>query len=81
MKRSILSTSVLATLLSGCVGQIGGDPEPEVSQETASEVGISGMRRLSIAEVRATVRDLTGFDQPTAESLLPGDDLAPFEND
>jgi hypothetical protein len=81
MKRSIWSTSVLATLLSGCVGQIGGDPEPEVSQETASEVGISGMRRLSIAEVRATVRDLTGFDPPTAESLLPGDDLAPFDND
>lgn len=82
MKHLARATSLVAAMLGGCVGQIGdGDVSPAVSDETASEVGVSGMRRLSIAEYRATVLDLTGVDPATADTLLPNDELSPFDND
>lgn len=54
------------------------DPLPEAE---ANEVGLSGLRRLSIAEYRATVEDLVGVDPALANELLPIDTLSPFDND
>lgn len=53
-----------------------GLPEDEVD-----EVGISGLRRLSIAEYEQTIIDLLGIEAGDAGTLLPSDTLAPFDND
>jgi hypothetical protein len=66
----------------GCVGDIGdGEPGATISQETADEVGASGMRRLSVAEYQTTVLDLLQLDAASASELLPSDTLVPFDND
>ncbi len=45
------------------------------------EVGVSGLRRLSIVEYQQTIADLLGIDVPSAKELLPQDTLTPFDND
>ena len=59
----------------------GGDDAEPLPEEVAEEVGVSGLRRLSIAEYRETVNDLVGVDPEDASALLPIDTLTPFDND
>ncbi|NUP08980.1 MAG: DUF1592 domain-containing protein [Polyangiaceae bacterium] len=85
--------AALFCAVAGCVGGIGGDDEDSaqgngnggpggpITEETADEIGVSGLRRLSVAEYRQTVVDLVGLDPESAESLLPVDTLVPFDND
>jgi hypothetical protein len=84
--RWVLLASLLAA--AGCTGDIGDDggapggvPGGPITDETSDEVGVSGIRRLSVAEYRATVRDLTGYDPASAREILPADTLVPFDND
>lgn len=75
--------ALLAVAAAGCVGEIGdpGGARPGISTDVANEVGVSGLRRLSVAEYRQTVLDLLGTEAPSVEEILPGDTLSPFDND
>jgi Protein of unknown function (DUF1592)/Protein of unknown function (DUF1588)/Protein of unknown function (DUF1595)/Protein of unknown function (DUF1587)/Protein of unknown function (DUF1585) len=55
-------------------------PEP-VPEGVAEEIGVSGLRRLSIAEYEQTVVDLLGLPPQQVQELLPADTLTPFDND
>ncbi len=55
--------------------------EPMLPDDAAEEVGVSGLRRLSIGEYSATVHDLLGIDAANAREILPSDVLSPFDND
>jgi len=57
------------------------DGEPPIPDDEAHEVGVSGLRRLSIVEYQQTIMDLLGFDASQAKELLPSDTLTPFDND
>src|SRR5688500_15706050 len=81
---SSASIAALVFAAVGCTGDIGGDPPSNVDIPTpaeANEVGVSGARRLTALEYRATVFDLTGVDVDDAELVLPTDDRTPFDND
>lgn len=77
---------------SGVDGYAGGDgssssggsesegPEP-VPDDVAQEIGVSGLRRLSLAEYEQTVVDLVGLTPAQVQELLPADTLTPFDND
>ncbi len=74
--------AILLTGITGCVGDIGGDPPgASISDEAAAEVGVSGIRRLSVVEYQATVVDLLGLEASTAREILPVDTFVPFDND
>lgn len=88
--RTWLGAASFVLLIAGCVGDIGdGDdgggtttlPPGVPPEETQAEIAVSGLRRLSIAEYRQTIADLLGMDPAGASELLPGDTLAPFDND
>ncbi len=86
MGRALVLTASLGLLagLAGCTGEIGDGPGSGVDIPTAAEaneVGVSGVRRLTALEYRATVLDLTGVDVDDAELVLPTDDRTPFDND
>ncbi|MBL8943928.1 MAG: DUF1587 domain-containing protein, partial [Myxococcales bacterium] len=74
-----------ATTTTGTTG--GGAPEgggttgDELPPDAGFEVGVSGLRRLSIVEYQQTIADLLGIDVPSAKELLPQDTLTPFDND
>lgn len=73
-----------AITLMGCVGDLGdggADGLPSIPAETASEIGPSGMRRLTVAEYRRTVADLLEIDPANAATVLPPDIFIPFDND
>lgn len=76
--------AVGAVVFAACVGEIGGVPgdgDPEgPSPETLNEIGVSGLRRLTVAEYDATVRDLVGY-AVDSESALPEDLRTPYDND
>ncbi len=55
--------------------------EPPVDDDVAEEIGVSGLRRLSIAEYTQTVVDLLGLTPAQVQELLPADTLTPFDND
>lgn len=55
-------------------------PEP-VPDDVAEEIGVSGLRRLSLAEYEQTVGDLLGLTPAQVQELLPADTLTPFDND
>lgn len=55
-----------------------GEPQPH---DAMMEIGISGLRRLSVVEYQQTVIDLLGIDAAAARELLPLDALTPFDND
>ncbi len=75
-----MAALVLASL-TGCVGSIGGDPPGAgISDEVAQEVGVAGMRRLSVVEYQQTVLDLLGLESADAKEILPVDTFAPFDN-
>ncbi len=61
-------------------GADAGDDGP-VPQEVADEVGVSGLRRLSIVEYEQTIVDLLGLTPQQVQELLPADTLTPFDND
>jgi hypothetical protein len=67
--------------LGSCIGSIGGGAGETISDEAAAQVGVSGMRRLSVAEYQQTVIDLLGLEAPNAREILPVDTLVPFDND
>ena len=84
----------LFCVAAGCVGGIGGDDGDETGAgnggpgdpnapevEASEEIGVSGLRRLSVAEYQQTVIDLFGIDAEGARELLPVDTLVPFDND
>ncbi len=58
----------------------GTDGEP-VPDDVAEEIGVSGLRRLSLAEYTQTVVDLLGLTPQQVQELLPADTLTPFDND
>ncbi|MBX7081652.1 MAG: DUF1592 domain-containing protein [Nannocystaceae bacterium] len=58
----------------------GTDGEP-VPEDVADEVGVAGLRRLSIAEYTQTIVDLLGITPQQVQELLPADTLTPFDND
>src|SRR5262245_46043440 len=70
---------VALTSAAGCVGIIGGDDEEVVPP--ASEVAVSGLRRLTIDEYNNTLRDLLGDSSRPGVLLLPMDARTPFDND
>ncbi len=81
---SIAAALSLGCSTLGCTGEIGGGKPSDVDIPTAAEaneVGVSGARRLTAIEYRATVLDLTGVDVDDAELVLPTDDRTPFDND
>ena len=95
MRRTLAMVAVLGAsgCYSGLEGFDGGDstsqgdggsetsgPEP-VPDDVAEEIGISGLRRLSIAEYEQTIIDLLGLPPPQVQELLPADTLTPFDND
>lgn len=51
------------------------------SDDPDAEIGVSGLRRLTIAEYQQTIADLLGIDVASAKELLPQDALTPFDND
>lgn len=57
------------------------DSEDVLPEDASFEVAVSGMRRLSLAEYKTTVRDLLDVDASMVDELLPSDTLAPFDND
>ncbi|MCH9681592.1 MAG: DUF1592 domain-containing protein, partial [Deltaproteobacteria bacterium] len=57
-----------------------GANEP-VPEEVAEEIGVSGLRRLSIVEYEQTIVDLLGLAPSQVQELLPADTLTPFDND
>ena len=57
------------------------DDDGPIPEDDANEVGVSGLRRLSIVEYQQTIVDLLGFDAAQAKELLPSDTLTPFDND
>ena len=59
----------------------GDDDDDSLPEDEADEVGVSGLRRLSIAEYEQTIIDLLGIEAGDAGTLLPSDTLAPFDND
>src|SRR5690349_14864987 len=59
----------------------GADDDGPIPEDDAQEVGVSGLRRLSIVEYQQTIVDLLGFDAAQAKELLPSDTLTPFDND
>ncbi len=58
----------------------GGEPSDPVAPDVLSRIGDAGLRRLTAAEYRATVRDILGVDVEPA-LLLPEDWRQPFDND
>jgi len=83
----ILSPISIAALVASCTGSLGGDPGsgsktgPDgPSDEALSELGVSGMRRLTATEYDASVRDLLGVDVDS-QTALPEDLRTPFDND
>jgi hypothetical protein len=68
----------------GTSGSDGGSesegPEP-VPEDVADEIGVSGLRRLSIVEYEQTIVDLLGLPPEQVQELLPADTLTPFDND
>jgi hypothetical protein len=82
--RSKVLLGVWVALSAGCFGNIGGgdgDDGPTIDPEVANEVAVSGLRRLTAQEYKATVFDLLGFDPVGVENILPQDPLLPFDND
>lgn len=85
----------LGVLLSGCTGLIGepgatDDGElppptmvpPDIAPLThPAGLGPIGVRRLTRAEMRQTLFDLTGVDPGTDIEFLPADSTTPFDND
>ena len=57
------------------------DATPDEDPPEAELVGRVGLRRLSIDELDATIRDLVGDDTRPARSFLPEDLATPFDND
>src|SRR5262252_8467594 len=55
--------------------------DDEVPPSEVDGVGISGLRRLTVHEYDATVRDLLGDDSEPGASALPEDRRTPFDND
>ncbi len=71
----------LLVVMSGCTGSIGGGaPNRGPSSETLSEIGESGLRRLTANEYDRSVRDLLGVTIQS-ELALPEDARTPFDND
>lgn len=56
-------------------------PPDDDFPEDPAVLGPSPLRRLSLAEYRATVLDLTGVDVGPELGLLPSDPRTPFDND
>ena len=57
------------------------DGGTEVAPADVDGVGISGLRRLTVHEYDATVRDVLGDDTQPGASSLPEDRRTPFDND
>lgn len=57
------------------------DGDGSIPDADAAEVGVSGLRRLSITEYERTVADLTGLQPEAVGETLPIDNLTPFDND
>lgn len=57
------------------------DSDGSIPDADAAEVGVSGLRRLSITEYERTVADLTGLQPQAVGETLPIDNLTPFDND
>ena len=57
------------------------DGDPMIPDADAAEVGVSGLRRLSVTEYERTVADLTGLEPEAVGEILPIDVLTPFDND
>src|SRR5690349_14135481 len=57
------------------------DGGTEVPPADVDGVGISGLRRLTVHEYDATVRDVLGDDTQPGASSLPEDRRTPFDND
>ncbi len=74
------ASCVLLTACTGSIGGGGGDGKDGPSEETLSEIGESGLRRLTAAEFDRTVYDLLGV-VVTSETSLPEDPRNPFDND
>jgi hypothetical protein len=55
--------------------------DPPIPDADAAEVGVSGLRRLSIREYERTIADLTGLEPEAVGEILPIDNLTPFDND
>jgi hypothetical protein len=86
LTRSFLGAG-LALALSACSGGlIGGSPGPSASPSpTASPTpyvaSTSSLRRLSRAELDATIRDVFGDDSAPSARFLGEDEITPFDND
>src|SRR5688500_3643014 len=74
-------------LVAACTGVIAEPPSgtgPAASADRLGDphgLGLSGARRLSREEYRATIFELTGVDLGTDVELLPEDASTPFDND
>jgi hypothetical protein len=75
--RVILAAALLAA---ACRGK-GDDGPPPPAEPGALGVGQSGARRLSVAELDDTLRDLLGETTRPASVFLPPDVIDPFDND
>jgi len=62
-------------------GDEGSGDDGPIPEADAAEVGVSGLRRLSITEYERTVADLTGLQPEAVGEILPIDNLTPFDND
>lgn len=80
MTRALLGASCVAMV--ACSGTIGGsgDGKKGPSEETLSEIGESGLRRLTAVEYDRTVYDLVRV-VVTSETSLPEDPRNPFDNE
>ncbi len=89
--RSAGIAALVLCAAAGCVGAIGGDDDINghggpgdpngPGGEAAQHIGVTGLRRLSVAEYQQTVIDLLGVDAEGAREILPVDTLVPFDND
>ncbi len=77
MRRALTTLAVLA----GCTGTIHGPSASKPVAPESDQVAVAGLRRLSRAEVDATVRDLLGDERFRGRRLLPPDATDPFDND
>jgi hypothetical protein len=90
-QRAVLLVASVA--LAGCEGLVGdpsgvvdGEPPAMVPEDVpplthAAGLGPIGVRRLTRAELRQTLLDLTGIDPGVDIEFLPADSITPFDND
>lgn len=83
--KTICGLGVLVFPLVSCDGnanlQLPGTTGPQIELPAKTEVGVSGMRRLTRVELDATINDLLGDNTASAQRLLPTDSIDPFDND